>query len=185
MRALIAVPTIVLILSGCGLAPNSASGQTQQADQQTPASTPIGSPSTPADLPVLAHRSTAADSIPIDVAVRELSVDGQVMTLTFSATNRSDSRTWQVADFFNNESNTEHWTVSGVAILDGNNAKRYLPARTADNHCMCSSNLLRANIGPGQQSYFSAVFQAVPEAVTSVSVVIPNAGTFTKIPVNR
>lgn len=112
------------------------------------------------------------------------------MTLTFSVTNHAtdDADRFQVSSFFDDgisEGGELMSTVDGVAVIDGQNAKRYLPARTADERCMCSARLSAAFVAPGQTLFLSAVYQAVPEAVTSVTVDIPKAGAFTSIPVSR
>ena len=192
-RNLIA-PLAVLALTGCGISspltpPATGGAQNNPAPPQNQPGQPAPSPVAPTELPILGKRTTADRDVPLEVAVRQVSSGTGAMTVTFSVTNRSTSgTTWWANSFFDDGVNQypqdNRWTVDGMAVIDTTNAKRYLPARTADHQCMCSANT-STSISPDQTIYLSATYQAVPAEVTKVSVDIPHAGVFADVPVTR
>jgi hypothetical protein len=189
MRALaLAFLSSLTLLTGCGLASPQAASQPSTAGQSQASEPAVGAatPTAPIELPVLAERMTSSGTgIPLLIQIRQLKVDGQVMTLTWSVTNKltSGQNKWWVNNYF--DANGTGFSVDGVAIIDGANAKRYLPARTADGKCMCSQTLASVVVTVGQEVYFSAVYQAVAPAVSAVTVDVPNTGTFPNVPVAR
>lgn len=193
MRALVMiVPLFALTLTGCGVLnpqpttnpPAQDPGQAQPLPPQATNTIP------PTDLPVIGTRTTSDKDIPLEISLREVRSGTGAMTVTFSATNRSTTgKAWDIWDFFSDGitqvEGDGDWTADGVAVIDTTAAKRYLPARSADHHCMCSQGLLDTTVGPDQTVYLSAVYQGLPPDVTTVSVEIPHAGVFGNVPVTR
>ncbi|HAM45665.1 MAG TPA: hypothetical protein DCM67_11680 [Propionibacteriaceae bacterium] len=175
--ALLTVTGTALILAGC-------SGPPQAAPTFTPTS------AIPTALPTVAERTASIQGSSVIIAVRELRVADAVMTLTWSATVVS-ADFWYPGRSFegrydDDKTTTQNWyTTSGVSVIDPAHAQRYLPALTTEGHCVCSSTPVTFGIRAGQTGYFSAVYQAVPEGVATVSIDIPHTGTFTDIPVQR
>jgi hypothetical protein len=187
----ITAPLAAVLLAGCGLVAPQAPTSAGSVPVQNPGQ-PATAPATtaPTELPVLGTRTTGSHNAALEVSLREIRSGAGAMTVTFSLTNRaSTGETVWVNSFFDDgviQSATEGtYTVDGVSIIDTQNAKRYLPARSADHRCMCSTGLGTTTIGRDQTVFLSAVFQAVPADVTKVSVDIPHAGTFADIPVTR
>jgi hypothetical protein len=190
-RLALTVPLVALLLTGCG-SPSPQPSTSSPADvpqaQQAPASVPATTAAS--ELPLLGVRKTGDRTIPLEVALREVRVGASAMTVTFSVTNRTqNTENWWVNSFFDDgvsQSNDDTvYTADGVTVIDTKGAKRYLPARTAENRCMCSNHLGSAIIGRDQTVFISAVFQAVPADVATVSVDIPHAGIFADIAVTR
>lgn len=77
------------------------------------------------------------------------------------------------------------FTVDGVFVVDAANAKRHSVARDPSGRCVCSAAQNAYGISPEQQVTLTAVFAAVPEDVSTVSVVIPLVGEFADVPVTR
>lgn len=176
--ALLAVTGTALIFAGC------SSPLPQAPSEPTP------QPTIPTALPTVAQRTASISGSSVIIAVRELRVADAVMTLTWSATVVSADYWYPQRSFEgsydDDETTVNNWyTTSGVSIIDPAHAQRYLPALSAEGHCVCSSTPVSFGVHSGQTAYFSAVYQAVPEDVTTVSVDIPHTGAFTDIPVQR
>lgn len=175
---LLAVSSIALLLSGCSTPPLPVA----------PSTTPA--PAIPTALPTVAERTASIAGSTVTIAVRELRVTGSVMTLTWSATVVSDDD-WAPKQSFDGryddtETTVNNWyTTAGVNVIDPVHATRYLPALTAGGRCMCSTTPQSFVVAAGQTAYFSAVYQAVPDGVATVTVDIPRAGAFPDIAVQR
>ncbi|HML50630.1 MAG TPA: hypothetical protein PKD84_04350 [Propionicimonas sp.] len=175
---LLAVTSTALLLASCSTPPPQAS----------PSTTPT--PTIPTALPTLAQRTASIAGSTVTIAVRELRVAESVMTLTWSATVVSDDD-WAPRRSFDGRydddaTTVQNWhTTSGVSVIDPVHATRYLPALTAEGHCMCSATPESFVVAAGQTVYFSAVYQAVPNGVATVTVDIPRAGAFPDIVVHR
>jgi hypothetical protein len=199
-QILLAATATVLLLAGCSpatapttevtSAPNTGAGTDAPTAAGT-ASEPAPPTTPPVELPVIATRATSDNGRALDISLREVNVGERSMTVTFSVTNTTPTGaaidSWRVSDFFGDgvyQNRTENdSTVDGMAVIDQVNGVRYLPARTADNGCMCSTGLANAYLVPGQTMFFTAVYQAVPAGVATVDVVIPGAGTFANVPI--
>lgn len=193
MRALaITVPLFAIALTGCGiLSPQATPAPPPQNPGQAQPLPPQATSSVaPTDLPVIATRTTSDNEVPLEISLREVRSGAGAMTVTFSATNRSTTgKNWAIWDYFDDGiqqvAGEGDWTTDGVAVIDTAGAKRYLPARSADHHCMCSGNLVQTTVSPDQTVYLSAVYQGLPGDVTKVSIDIPHAGVFGDVPVTR
>lgn len=130
-------------------------------------------------LPVLATRSFALSGGEVEVAITTFAQEGETLTLDFTVTN--DSAEPLEAVRFGTGRRAE---VDGIYVVDAAHGRRHLPARSADGSCVCSSTMGLA-VHPGQSLTFSVVFGALPEGVTSATVVIPLAGSFVDLPVTR
>lgn len=171
-----------LCLAGCAALPSSPSIRTPPPAPSTAPASPAGTtaasgPDTP--LPVLATRRFLLEGGDVTVTINTFAQEGETLTLDFTVTNQSDESL--EAFRFGAGKRPE---VDGVYVLDEHNGRRHLPARAADGACVCSSTYGLA-VHPKQALTFSAVFGALPEGVTSATVVIPLAGAFTDVPVTR
>lgn len=190
------LPTLVclIVLGGCGLAPAPAPPSVPAVAPTSSPSQASPSPSATATLATLASRTVPTEGGSAEIAVHELKVSGRLMVLTWSVTNHGDD--WEVKGAFGdgevqrspNGSFAPNEMLSritdGVFILDGTAGQRYLPARDSMNGCVCS-HTDRLELARDQRVYFEAVFKAVPDAVSSVTVSIPLAGALAPIPVLR
>jgi hypothetical protein len=150
-----------------------------------------------AALPVLAQGESHAGKTALRITVNQLRVTGQLMQLAFTVTNTSPSGAdpigWQVGTFFSDGLNTatpnlsgaDADSVDGVMLTDPVNAKRYLVARTPDQLCVCSQNTGATFIADGTSVTLTAIFQAPPQSVTSMTVNIPDTPPFVDVPVQR
>ncbi len=209
----VTVSSALLTVAGCSASGSDPAGSsTQTAGSETsgsaasatdPSATSDRSagqadaaPAPGATLPVLAEAPGTANGTPVKVALNSVAVNGDLMTVTLTATNTSDEKNdkWQVTGFFSNgvsdaEDNTKSYAESGSAdgvyVLDTTNAKRYLVGRGPDGMCACSVDLGDVFVTPGQSTAISATFKAPPADVTSVTVVVPNIAPFTNVAIDR
>ena len=199
MRAVLSLILSALPLVACSAAPPTASTPPPSASapaETVPVIAPASATPAPSVLPTVAVRSASTGELPLEFAVRELRVEGGLTTLTWSVTNRAGTERWfpdgEFGDGIFQEGVATKWApgempptaTDGVYLLDRANARRYPPARDAENGCVCSS-VKGTPIEPGQTVLLHAVYQALPEAVSTVDVAIPLAGVFTRVPVTR
>lgn len=146
--------------------------------------------------PVLAQAETSDNGIPLRIALTEVRVHGQLLTVSVAATNllaAPETKSWQVSGFFSNGifdatdalSVPEANTADGIYVLDDTNAKRYLVARNQQKLCVCTGDLSRVFATPGRSITVTATFKAPPPEVTTVTVQVPHAKAFTGVPVQR
>ncbi len=155
----------------------------------------------PADLPVVATRSTSHGSIPVEIDLNSVSAAGEVMTVVFTVRNVGDDNDWQISDYFDDglyttpldedgtrseESDTIHGsTTDGVSVVDTTNGTMYRAAYDAAGNCACNVDLGGKFVDPGQELVLTTMFAAPPEDVETVTVQIPGAGAFTDVPLTR
>lgn len=196
-RLVVAASAAALLLSACTGAPSEPAdpaetpAQTQTESPGTAASTPTSTAqgeapratATPEALAVIQARETSTSRGPVTVGVNSLVVRGDVMTLNFSVTNTGTGE-WMPWTDFNDGKGGLDLSVDGVYVVDATNGKRHLPARDANDNCVCSVPG-NQRVQPGDTVTYSAVYRAVPAGVDTVSVFIPSAGVFDDIPVTR
>lgn len=152
------------------------------------------------ELPVLATRTSAAGSIPLEIELNSVTATGQVMTVVFTARNTGEER-WQISEFFDDGSgyaplddagtrSEEHetmlaWSTDGVAVLDPVNGRLHRAAYDSTGSCACNVDLGNRFVGPGEAVVLTTAFGAPPEEVTHVTVQIPGAGSFDDVPLGR
>ena len=211
MRRAVPIMTALLALSGCTL-PGFGAGQSSAPPSGgTSASAPAspgqqGTPSATATptataLPELASRTINISGTPATITLNEVVVRNGATSITWTLTNNraADSGGLGIqmtAGFFgdgriatvpgtNQDVSEDQYYVDGAYLLDTVNRLRYLPARDAEGHCVCTYAPSSVFVRPGASQSFDAVFKALPDDVTTVDVVIPRAGTFRAVPVQR
>lgn len=181
-------------------APAAPSAEGSAASSAPAAASPSSVPSASA-LPVVATRAGSdIDGAKVEVSLNSVAVAGPVMTVTWTARNAGE-KDWTIGSYFFTGSffegpkytgefaevaSSRHIDdADGVYVLDRTNARRYLTGRDKAMRCACSSELYAVNLTPGGSAVLEAQYQAPPQSVTEVDVVIPNVGTFRAVPVTR
>ena len=208
MRRAVPVLTILLALSGCTL-PGFGAGQSSAppstgASSASPGQQPTASPSstpTATPLPVLASRDINSDGTPATITLNEVVVRNGATSITWTLTNNRAAEVGSLgiqmtAGFFgdgkiatvpgtNQQVSDDQYYVDGAYLLDTQNRLRYLPARDSEGHCVCTYAPSSVFVRPAASVQFDSVFKALPDGVTTIDVVIPHAGTFRSVPVQR
>ncbi|MDO5535484.1 MAG: hypothetical protein Q4F65_12655 [Propionibacteriaceae bacterium] len=187
---LAALALAALMLTGCGIAAPQpgpdAPGTSVPVETSPPGSpSPTAAPPSvePSTLPVLAARETSHNGTPLTIALNTLHSGVHSTTVNFTVTNRG-SEAWGYWTAMSSRQYNPDYSVDQVFVLDTVNGRRLLPARDADDGCVCSL-LGSQKVGPGQSMVLSAVVAALPEDVATASVHIPLAGMFDDVPVTR
>lgn len=205
-RLAVAVLALV-VLAGCSgsEADGSDAGGSDDASAPTaseePSQTPAaGSAQTaePAELTVAASReagiNASADSaLPVRADLSPLRRDGELVVLNVTLTNLGQDD-WQISSDLDDgttnglqgsaqEQDPARYSVDGITLIDGANAKRHLVARDERGHCVCSTALSGVFLAPEGAVVLSATYAAPPDDVAAMDVEVPLFGTFTGVPV--
>lgn len=203
-----AVSVLASLVAGCGMAlgqqgdaadaakvarkevtaePTAASAAAQPPADQPTAVSAAESPVAVAQEPtVIASRKVVHEDSRLRIDITGLKRQGRIVTLTWTITNLGDpTNTWSAgADL--GAGGYLDFTVSGVALIDPVNGRRYRVARngTGENaQCVCTGRLAR-NIRGGESLQMYAVYGAPPPDVTKVNVEFPSLGVFTDVPIS-
>lgn len=200
----VALLTVLLTATGCtvpGTSPSTAPpSATESATTVAATEQPTESPSAEA-LPVLASKSVNFSEIPATIMLNQVIVRDGVTSITWTLRNDDDPTTGQrlgiqmTGQFSDGQYATvpgsnrkvpdDGFYVDGAYLLDTVNKLRYLPARDSEGRCVCTYAPSSVFVRPGASQSFDAVFKALPDGVTTVDVVIPRAGTFRGVQVQR
>ncbi|MEU6790422.1 lipoprotein [Nonomuraea wenchangensis] len=195
MRKTIVLAVAAAALAGCGVLPGVPQGSGGEERQSRPASE-----STTASAP---EQQSPQESAPPQqstvIATKEAKVgsgdmygEARVDITGLKRQGRTATLTWVITalDGKVNVHNglgtgTLDFTVSGVALIDPVNAKRYRVARNgtgADATCVCSGTQGQF-LEKDEASTLYAVFAAPPSDVSTVNVEMPGIGVFTDVPI--
>lgn len=205
MRRTVLILASLLSLAGCTLPGTSQSSAPPSVASSPPATVaptaqPTATSTTAPELPVIATKSISLSGRSATVMLNEVVVRNGVTSITWTLRNdqspERDGLGIQMTDQFgdgkrarvpgtNQEVPEDGAYVDGVYLLDTVNRLRYLPARDAEGTCVCTYAPSSVFIRAGASQSFDAVFKAVPDGVATIDVVIPRAGTFRSVPVQR
>lgn len=168
-------------LTACGSATGQTSSQARATHAQAASSSQAaGSTSTAAPTPAqtLAHRSVSKGEAELEVY--DLYRHGKLVTLEFGLRSTGEE---PISANYLLSPNYATDDVSGVYLVDGQNKKKYLPARAGDE-CICSSRLHQHGVGAGHTQYLYATYGAPEDGVRSVDITFPHFGTLKDIKIS-
>jgi hypothetical protein avisC_11980 len=114
----------------------------------------------------------------------------------FSVTNDDKSNDMYVTDYFSDGDDSipqpsgkatpggSKNNVDGLTLIEPSSSNIYRVSYDSQGGCLCSSDL-NEFVQPGQTIAFQATFTGVPADTKTVSVTIPNGGTFSNVEVSR
>lgn len=129
-----------------------------------------------------------ATLVPLRADVTRLERHGELVELSVTLTNENTGES-------NDDTTFEPWTtfqsdgagnydVSGIALVDPEGQKLYLPARDSEGACLCTDDLDDVPVAPGADPLLvSATIGGVPEDVEQVDVSIPGFPTIVGVPI--
>ena len=140
--------------------------------------------------------TSSIDSKPATVSLNSVSATGTTVTVMFSVTNDDKSNDMYVSDYFSDGDDSipqpsgkatpggSKNNVDGLTLIEPSSSNIYRVSYDSQGGCLCSSDLYEF-VQPGQTIAFQATFTGVPADTKTVSVTIPNGGTFSNVEVSR
>jgi len=115
------------------------------------------------------------------IEIRDLKRDdGGTVTLRFQFINDSEKDVIDACSY-RDASADGCGIVGGVHLIDAANKKKYLVVRDAQKNCVCATGL--TNLVKGDRANAWAKFQAPPDAVQKVTVVVPGFEPVEAVPI--
>ena len=201
---------VLAVVSAIGLAVTLASCQDEGSDSTgSETSTGSGAP-TSASAPksasgtngngnngtVIESHSTSVDGTPGTVSLNSVSGTGTTVTVMFSVTNddKKDDM-WISSSFSDGDDSVPQASgnaspggstsnADGLTLIEPSSSSIYRVSYDSQGGCLCSGDLSEF-IKPGQTIALQATFTGVPAEAQSVTVTIPNGGTFSNVAVAR
>lgn len=144
---------------------------------------------------MVASKEISVDKTKLRVDLYEIKDDGALATVNIGLTVEEGDR-FQVSGLFSDGSTTEpgkdgkestawRFSMSGVTITDTLNKKIHRVAYDSGMNCLCSSSLHYTFLDSGDTIYLNASYASIPDEQRSATVTVPNAGTFTDVPIVR
>ncbi|MPY80341.1 MAG: hypothetical protein GEV04_18155 [Actinophytocola sp.] len=122
-----------------------------------------------------------ASGLRLSVELYALRRQGDLVVLDFGVRNLSDTPVSLLRTFSRGERDDD---VSGVTLYDPSASLRYPPAESG-GECVCSTDLERDVIEPGDTQLLTATFGAPSRDVRALDVRVPTVGTFTDVAIEE
>lgn len=194
VRTITILAAIPLALSACSI--GVGSGSTAETSSPSTGLTDSGSATTgaesaptptaqPSELAVIASHVITSEAQNYTVDLNRVEDDGNATTVTLTLTNHHN-RSILPAGFFG--AGLLDVDASGVELWDNANQMIYTCAYTKDDDGDIDylSDGVNKAIDTGESRTYFATFKTLPADVTTIDVMIPNAGDiFSDIPVTR
>jgi len=201
---------VLAVVSAIGLAATLASCQDEGSDSTgSETSTGSGAP-TSASAPksasgtngsgnngvVIESHSTSVDGKPGTVSLNSVSGTGTTVTVMFSVTNDDKKNDMWVSDTFSDGDDSipqaggsaspggSKSNADGLTLIESSSSNVYRVSYDSQGGCLCSSELAEF-VKPGETLALQATFTGVPADAKSVTVTIPNGGSFSNVAVSR
>jgi hypothetical protein len=201
MGRLVAVAAVsTMLLAGCGGGDKEPSSDSAGTPTATPSATATDAAATATASPTVegapvAEAQGSTDGGRFVFRITELRRSGPTVVLNASVSlaGGSEKDDIQINNAFSDgiftkikDSNAQEGgdVFDGVALIDPEGRKKYLVARQADGHCVCSNSLGAAFVEEDAPVSLEATLAAPPESVTKVNVVVPSVKTFIDVPIS-
>ena len=198
-RVLAAVSAIGLTatLASCQLGGGSdlnASGTATSAS--APKSAQTGACAPGSNGAVIESHPTSIEGKAGTVSLNSVSGAGTTVTVMFSVTNNEKKDDmWIYSSFSDGDDSVPQPegkaspggstnNVDGLTLIEPSSSNIYRVSYDSQGGCLCSSDL-SDYVKPGQTVALQATFTGVPAEAKSVTITIPNGGTFSNVAVSR
>jgi hypothetical protein avisC_11980 len=130
------------------------------------------------------------------VSLNSVSGAGTTVTVMFSVTNNEKKDDmWIYSSFSDGDDSVPQPegkaspggstnNVDGLTLIEPSSSNIYRVSYDSQGGCLCSSDL-SDYVKPGQTVALQATFTGVPAEAKSVTITIPNGGTFSNVAVSR
>ena len=189
---------VAATLASCQL-PGGSSGE-KGASTSTSASAPKsaqpGGGSNGSHGAAIESHTSSIDSKPATVSLNSVSATGTTVTVMFSVTNNDKKNDMWIYDSFSDGDDSVPQpsgkaspggstnNADGLTLIEPSSSNIYRVSYDSQGGCLCSNDLAEY-VKPGQTIALQATFSGVPADAKSVTVTIPNGGTFSNVAVAR
>jgi len=191
---------VAVTLASCQLPGGSSGEKGASTSTSTSASAPksaqSGGDSNSGQGAAIESHTSSIDSKPATVSLNSVSATGTTVTVMFSVTNDDKSNDMYVTDYFSDGDDSipqpsgkatpggSKNNVDGLTLIEPSSSNIYRVSYDSQGGCLCSGDL-NEFVKPGQTIALQATFTGVPADTKTVSVTIPNGGTFSNVAVSR
>lgn len=194
---------VLAVVSAVGLTATLASCQlgggsdSKEAGASTAASAPKSAQAGGSgDGAANGSNTTSIDGKPGTVTLNSVSGTGTTVTVMFSVTNNDKKNDMWIYDSFSDGDDSVPQpsgkaspggstnNADGLTLIEPSSSNVYRVSYDSQGGCLCSSDLTEY-VKPGQTIALQATFSGVPADAKSVTVTIPNGGTFNNVAVSR
>ena len=195
--AVVSAVSLTATLASCQLGGGSDSkGSGASTSASAPKSAQAGASGNGGNGTVIESHPTTIDSKSGTVSLNSVSGAGTTVTVMFSVTNddKKDDM-WISSSFSDGDDSVPQASgnaspggstsnADGLTLIEPSSSSIYRVSYDSQGGCLCSGDLSEF-IKPGQTIALQATFTAVPAEAQSVTVTIPNGGTFSNVAVAR
>ena len=191
---------VAATLASCQLPGGSSGEKGASTSTSTSASAPksaqSGGDSNSGQGAAIESHTSSIDSKPATVSLNSVSATGTTVTVMFSVTNddKKDDM-WISSSFSDGDDSVPQASgnaspggstsnADGLTLIEPSSSSIYRVSYDSQGGCLCSGDLSEF-IKPGQTIALQATFTGVPAEAQSVTVTIPNGGTFSNVAVAR
>ena len=195
--AVVSAIGLTATLASCQLGGGSNSkGSGASTSASAPKSAQAGASGNGGNGTVIESHPTTIDSKSGTVSLNSVSGAGTTVTVMFSVTNDDKSNDMYVTDYFSDGDDSipqpsgkatpggSKNNVDGLTLIEPSSSNIYRVSYDSQGGCLCSGDL-NEFVKPGQTIALQATFTGVPADTKTVSVTIPNGGTFSNVAVSR
>jgi len=195
--AVVSAIGLTATLASCPLGGGSNSkGSGASTSASAPKSAQAGASGNGGNGTVIESHPTTIDSKSGTVSLNSVSGAGTTVTVMFSVTNddKKDDM-WISSSFSDGDDSVPQASgnaspggstsnADGLTLIEPSSSSIYRVSYDSQGGCLCSGDLSEF-IKPGQTIALQATFTGVPAEAQSVTVTIPNGGTFSNVAVAR
>ena len=195
--AVVSAIGLTVTLASCQLGGGSNSkGSGASTSASAPKSAQAGASGNGGNGTVIESHPTTIDSKSGTVSLNSVSGAGTTVTVMFSVTNddKKDDM-WISSSFSDGDDSVPQASgnaspggstsnADGLTLIEPSSSSIYRVSYDSQGGCLCSGDLSEF-IKPGQTIALQATFTGVPAEAQSVTVTIPNGGTFSNVAVAR
>lgn len=195
--AVVSAVSLTATLASCQLGGGSDSkGSGASTSASAPKSAQAGASGNGGNGTVIESHPTTIDSKSGTVSLNSVSGAGTTVTVMFSVTNddKKDDM-WISSSFSDGDDSVPQASgnaspggstsnADGLTLIEPSSSSIYRVSYDSQGGCLCSGDLSEF-IKPGQTIALQATFTGFPAEAQSVTVTIPNGGTFSNVAVAR
>lgn len=195
--AVVSAIGLTVTLASCQQGDDSDSnGSGTATSASAPKSAQAGASARGGDGAVIESHTTSIEGKAGTVSLNSVSGTGTTVTVMFSVTNNEKKGDmWIHSSFSDGDDSVPQPegkaspggstnNADGLTLIEPSSSNIYRVSYDSQGGCLCSNDLSEY-VKPGQTIALQATFTGVPAGAKSVTITIPNGGTFSNVAVSR